>query len=443
MPDAFDPYYKWLAIPPKDQPPNHYRLLGVELLESDADVIANAADSRMAQLKLYQTGDHVNDAQRLLNEVAAARTCLLNSERKDEYDDLMRADVQIGQVTSIETVTDLEQVSDAVEVVESVRRAKPAARTSAERDQEESPTETAEDGFPGIDVGGEEPKSSQHRQPANRTKSGSPQSANKKGQAPSPTEKRPNRNAFKIKVIGHIVAPLLGLGLGVLILIWIRPDYFGGDDTKKSTASQNDGRAKSRKEKKPDRTKPKTNRNTKPPIRHTQQNNDPKNPVDEPGTTDGDAIPDPGTFVNPPNGTDGGGVVDPVDPLVQPVEPKELTPEEILAKAEEDLATAIEAVNITEAVMLAGQIAELDGGDVLEKRVAVFEQLLGKAESPAQFKAVVETGLSLLDEALEAGEKAAAVKLANATLAVARASKDSALTRQATLGVLKVQSAGS
>ncbi len=23
----FDPYYQWLAIPPKDQPPNHYRLL--------------------------------------------------------------------------------------------------------------------------------------------------------------------------------------------------------------------------------------------------------------------------------------------------------------------------------------------------------------------------------------------------------------------------------
>jgi hypothetical protein len=26
----FDPYYHWLGIAPKDQPPNHYRLLGVE-----------------------------------------------------------------------------------------------------------------------------------------------------------------------------------------------------------------------------------------------------------------------------------------------------------------------------------------------------------------------------------------------------------------------------
>lgn len=31
MPDRFDPYHQWLGIPPKDQPPNHYRLLGVSL----------------------------------------------------------------------------------------------------------------------------------------------------------------------------------------------------------------------------------------------------------------------------------------------------------------------------------------------------------------------------------------------------------------------------
>ena len=35
MSEAFDAYYKWLAIPPHQQPPNHYRLLGVAALESD------------------------------------------------------------------------------------------------------------------------------------------------------------------------------------------------------------------------------------------------------------------------------------------------------------------------------------------------------------------------------------------------------------------------
>jgi hypothetical protein len=27
----FDPYHKWLGIPPPQQPPHHYRLLGIDL----------------------------------------------------------------------------------------------------------------------------------------------------------------------------------------------------------------------------------------------------------------------------------------------------------------------------------------------------------------------------------------------------------------------------
>ena len=43
----FDPYHKWLGIPPEDQPPHHYRLLGVPLYEDDAAVIESAADRQM------------------------------------------------------------------------------------------------------------------------------------------------------------------------------------------------------------------------------------------------------------------------------------------------------------------------------------------------------------------------------------------------------------
>jgi len=35
MAEDFDPYYKWLGILPKDQPPHNYRLLGIELFEED------------------------------------------------------------------------------------------------------------------------------------------------------------------------------------------------------------------------------------------------------------------------------------------------------------------------------------------------------------------------------------------------------------------------
>lgn len=92
MSDAFDPYHKWLGIPPAEQPPNHYRLLGIASLESDADVIDAAAEQRMTFLQNIAQGPQVEHSQRLLNEVAAARLCLLNQERKTEYDAGLQAE---------------------------------------------------------------------------------------------------------------------------------------------------------------------------------------------------------------------------------------------------------------------------------------------------------------------------------------------------------------
>ena len=91
---AFDPYLKWLGIRAKDQPPNHYRLLGIEVFEPDPDVIANAADARMMLIKTFQSGKHSELSQKLLNEVAAAKVCLLRPERKEEYDRQLREDLQ-------------------------------------------------------------------------------------------------------------------------------------------------------------------------------------------------------------------------------------------------------------------------------------------------------------------------------------------------------------
>jgi hypothetical protein len=82
----FDPYYKWLGISPIDQPPNEYRLLGVDLFESDPDVIASAADQRMAHLHGFQTGQNSALSQKILNEIAAARVTLLNPQKKADYD---------------------------------------------------------------------------------------------------------------------------------------------------------------------------------------------------------------------------------------------------------------------------------------------------------------------------------------------------------------------
>ncbi len=86
MTNHFDPYHKWLGIPPAEQPPDLYRLLGVARFEADPDVISNAADQRMAHLRHFQTGPHGAESQRLLNEVAAARVVLLHDEKKASYD---------------------------------------------------------------------------------------------------------------------------------------------------------------------------------------------------------------------------------------------------------------------------------------------------------------------------------------------------------------------
>ena len=87
---AFDPYHQWLGIPPGEQPPNHYRLLGVPLLETDLDVIEAAAERQTLFLRTLQLGPQSELTERILNEVASARVTLLNADQKAAYDDKLR-----------------------------------------------------------------------------------------------------------------------------------------------------------------------------------------------------------------------------------------------------------------------------------------------------------------------------------------------------------------
>lgn len=93
MSDDFDPYLKWLAIPPAEQPPNHYRLLALPLFMDEPDVIENAADQRMGHLRTFASGKNSELSQRILNEVAAAKVCLLSPEKKSAYDATLRAEL--------------------------------------------------------------------------------------------------------------------------------------------------------------------------------------------------------------------------------------------------------------------------------------------------------------------------------------------------------------
>ncbi len=104
MSDEFDPYFKWLGIPPDEQPANHYRLLGVPKFVDDPDVIENAADQRMMMLRTLQTGRQAALSQQMLNEISTARGTLLNSEKKTAYDDELRAADHSGSKREAEGV---------------------------------------------------------------------------------------------------------------------------------------------------------------------------------------------------------------------------------------------------------------------------------------------------------------------------------------------------
>jgi hypothetical protein len=96
MAEPLNVYLKWLGIPLHQQPPNSYRLLGIELYEPDLDIIAHAADRQMAHIRTLSSGEHATVAQQLLNEIAAARVKLLNPQKKASYDALLHFDL-VGQ----------------------------------------------------------------------------------------------------------------------------------------------------------------------------------------------------------------------------------------------------------------------------------------------------------------------------------------------------------
>ncbi len=121
----FDPYLKWLGIAPEDQPPNHYRLLGVPLFIDDADVIENAADRQMTHLRSFQSGKNAALSQKLLNEISAAKVCLLDAAKREAYDKQLQAKLDAARPGRATPSTRLKVAKPAV--------AKPAARVSSER----------------------------------------------------------------------------------------------------------------------------------------------------------------------------------------------------------------------------------------------------------------------------------------------------------------------
>ncbi len=88
--EVFDPYREWLGIEPHELPADHYRLLGLARFEADAGKIATAADARMSLIRSNQTGPRGSFTNTLLNEITAAKLCLLSPIAKVQYDTFLQ-----------------------------------------------------------------------------------------------------------------------------------------------------------------------------------------------------------------------------------------------------------------------------------------------------------------------------------------------------------------
>jgi len=89
----FDPYHKWFGIPRDEQPPDHYRLLRIQRFESDLDVIDNAYNTAMRELKTREN-ESADWVEQIGRELMSVRQCLLNAEKKSAYDDELRGKIQ-------------------------------------------------------------------------------------------------------------------------------------------------------------------------------------------------------------------------------------------------------------------------------------------------------------------------------------------------------------
>jgi len=99
-PRGFDAHYQWLGIPPEEQPPNLYRLLGIKVFEANADVIDMAAERQIRHVRSFHIGKHSRESQQLLTELARARVCLLNEDQKAAYDVELRSQLDDEAPTS-------------------------------------------------------------------------------------------------------------------------------------------------------------------------------------------------------------------------------------------------------------------------------------------------------------------------------------------------------
>lgn len=88
----------WLGLPPGMWPPDHYRLLGLEAGEDDAELIEQRVHERLDTVRRYQMM-HPEQATEAMNRLAQAFVCLTEASAKKSYD------AELGIVAATRTAT--------------------------------------------------------------------------------------------------------------------------------------------------------------------------------------------------------------------------------------------------------------------------------------------------------------------------------------------------
>ncbi|RMG02724.1 MAG: hypothetical protein D6741_03275, partial [Planctomycetota bacterium] len=91
MSDSFNPYHEWLNRPPNFEPEDHYSLLGIPQFTDDLETIRHTADVLLAAVRRIRPGAHLKEWAQLLDDLEAAKKCLMDPDAKAEYDASLRS----------------------------------------------------------------------------------------------------------------------------------------------------------------------------------------------------------------------------------------------------------------------------------------------------------------------------------------------------------------
>lgn len=210
MAAVFDPYQAWLGIPRHEQPPHHYRLLGIAPLETDPAVIEAAAERQTKILQMQAVGPYVGLAQQFCGEVAAARYCLLNPAAKDAYDTQLRLRLAQAAAAPPNSPPVVASARPLPMAAPPATAAPPAPIRPIPAPSSNPPPRLATSAAPPINVSGT-------TQPAQRNSVSRSRRPNSSGRATA------GRSALELAKI--IIGGIAGLAIAVLIL-----NYFVGID---------------------------------------------------------------------------------------------------------------------------------------------------------------------------------------------------------------------